>query len=197
MPLLTDSPPSDAQVPGKPSFTWRDGIAILLVLALSIQLLRTKKDVVTLRDYIDRTTGAFITGAPLPPMFLRRASDGSQAQLTDYCAAKRVLVVLVTSKHCNECERVVPEWTAYAAAHPTIQMVNIAADGFTDSTHLNKQVVYASTSPAVVVSDLRIDRVPAVVVADENCHIAAAGLGELGVRSVFARFFVPTTAGTP
>jgi thiol-disulfide isomerase/thioredoxin len=154
-------------------------LTAVLVLALSADLLLTKRESARLRVELRGTTRAFVQGLDLPAVPVQSAAGA--AQLRAYCGADRPAVFFISTRTCPFCEKLRPHWEELAQArrnHVTFVKVHLdglpaaGADGVTDVTAL----------PPDVLKHLRVSTVPIVVVASASCQIFAAGAGLSAAR---------------
>lgn len=157
--------------------------AIALILMLSVQLVNAKRRVASLRGQIERSTISF-TGGPLPAIPVR-TSLGAATSLTSFCAEDRPALIIVTSPTCEACRAIRPLYERIASLRTDLRVVTMdvgALPGITAPDSVGVSRVF--TTAAMVNAALRVSVVPAVIVANQGCTMAAAGAGTEPARAV-------------
>lgn len=153
---------------------------VTITLALSVQLVNTKKDVAALRAQVAHSSHAFVRGLPLPPMVLRLANDQA-ITLPSMCAAGRPLVLFFTTRQCPECQRLLPAWQSVTRSRTNLQFVIASVEGEVPAASDAGEATPAVTS-RVQVMQTRLSMPPAVILTNGRCQISAAAAGELASR---------------
>jgi hypothetical protein len=158
-------------------------VSVLLVAALSLQLVRTKQANAMLRGDLIGSTQHFIRGADLPRLTL--TNGAGTIELRSYCTVGKPLVVYLSSPRCPFCAQIAPEIETVAARRGDLSMIKLVVGtqppGREDQM---RNVQVASALPSSVAAAFRVNVVPAVIATDSACRIRAAGAGLDASRAV-------------
>jgi len=161
----------------------RTACAIGIILALSIQLVRTKLERARLLTEIQSNVHEFVQGTPLPDVQVRD-SAGRLTQLTGKCDG-RPLVVMITQDRCIPCALLTPIWSTVAARRRDLRFVLIYSYGPPRTMVLrDPNVDVMSASPSELASVAHIHGAPAIMAADKQCHLFSAGAGVSASKAV-------------
>jgi thiol-disulfide isomerase/thioredoxin len=161
-----------------------------LIIALSLQLVQTKRANATLRGDLVSSTQHFVRGADLPGLAL--TNDAGKLDLRGYCTARKPLVVYLSSPRCPFCARINPEIESLATRRRDLSIIKLVVGGQPqrgpDPTP-NLQV--AAAVPSAVAAAFKVNVVPAVIATDTACRIRAAGAGLNASRAVLQQAAEP------
>ena len=160
---------------------------LVLVLVLSIQLYRAKVEVSTLRAEIARNVvPPVVFGSPLPELQLESGTD--QLSLRDFCADGASVVLILSSRECPACQALEPAWAGLAEDRRDLRFVVVSPVDISEQAgDASRNIRYTRAAPADLLQAFGIREMPAVVVGDERCHIAAAAVGAAATRSLLDR----------
>ena len=167
------------------------GLAGIIVLALSFQVLFAKREVAALRVAVERGTTAFVGGAPLPDVPLNGGAGGL-VTLREACGSAEHLLIVLTSSRCPACTRFAKEWGPRVGVRADLQFLalHVQEDAPDDSVAV-LLLRRAGVASSDVVDHLRVQEVPAVISVNRDCTISAAGAG-----LVASRYLLRTVVGS-
>lgn len=158
----------------------------LMTVALSVQVVHLKReraraaaDRQALAASVGLATREFVQGTPLPALPLTTAS-GAGDDLARQCRPGRPLVAIVVSETCPACGELAALRRRIDGRRAELDVVTVRA-GARATT--GTPATYSAT-PAALRDALHLRAVPAVVVTDRRCRIAAAGAGVIAARAV-------------
>ncbi|MBC8087072.1 MAG: hypothetical protein H7Z40_07375 [Phycisphaerae bacterium] len=152
-------------------------VGVVLLLTLSYTLYKAKQDNAGLRGEIQHSATEFVGTIELPPIPLE-LTGGERTSLTDRCKAGKFLVIVVSSSRCRKCAELAKRWVPLSHARSDVQFVSLSVDGtFPVHENMAEKTITARSAPGVVANLLNFRHLPAVIVANVNCRVTAAGTG--------------------
>lgn len=146
--------------------------ATVFVVAMAWQLFSVKRDNGVLRSAVRSGLVDFVLGRAVPPMPVAGASGSGE--LSRECDGEQGLLVYFVRTDCPFCQALMPRWhrsTADAGGKALVAHVGAVPSSGQVLPH------DLTVSGTDVATYLQLRRVPAIVRADEECRIVAAGAG--------------------
>lgn len=177
------------RLPTSAGSTLRNAVAILVVFGLAAQVVYLKRlrsaeaaEREALTASVQISTREFLRGAELPALLMLDGA-GSATTLSGMCRKGRTTVVL-TRDSCPACADVEPLWRALSGQRKDLDLIAVHV-GESPSRERRASAVRHYRASADQVSEVaRVQSVPAVIVADSTCSVAAAGAGTIAARSL-------------
>lgn len=150
---------------------WGTMAATVVVAAMGWQLISAKRDNGVLRSAVRISLRDFVQGRSIPPMPVIGAS--AAGDLSAECEGRSGLLVYFVRSDCPYCQALMPLWR-----RSTVDNANALVAHVGDASASVRPLPHdLAVSGADMARHLQLRRVPAIVRADGECRIVAAGAG--------------------
>jgi thiol-disulfide isomerase/thioredoxin len=162
-------------------------LTVFLILALSAQVVMSKRESGQLKGDLAASTLDFVQGREVPDLVVQTTT--SPTTLRAFCGEGQPVVYFVATRSCPFCAQLEPRWARLASEQRDHLFVKVHLDGLphppaTDTSN----VIHVSADPTELHRHLHIGTVPAIMTSGANCRIRAAGTGMTRAGMVLAGF---------